>query len=237
MRIATVMYLLMPAAAMAQAAMPPSHAGRVQRFLSPMGQPFRAPEGEPYPVAAWFAAADTDHDGKLTRAEFRADALAFFKVLDTNGDGVIDAEEIDHYELDVAPEVRSEGSLGVSSGGPGGLGGGGGHHGGRHGGGAGGGGGQSGGFDDGQAALGGEGDEVKPRVERYGERPMGGGRFGLLNIPEPVVGADTDLNRRITRKEFAESADRRFALLDPDDTGELTLATLPRTPVEGRKHR
>ena len=76
-----------------------------QVFLSPSGQPFRAPQGEPYPVALWFAQADADHDGRLTRAEFNADADAWFKFLDANGDGRIDMIEVTHWEEAVAPEV------------------------------------------------------------------------------------------------------------------------------------
>jgi hypothetical protein len=74
-------------------------------FISPAGQPFRAAAGAPYPVAVWFAAANTRHDGKLNREEFRADFAAFFKLLDVNHDGVIDGQEIVRYEQDVAPDV------------------------------------------------------------------------------------------------------------------------------------
>jgi Ca2+-binding EF-hand superfamily protein len=74
-------------------------------FLSPAGEPFHADAGKPYPVSAWFAQADTDHDGKLTRDEFRADFARFFKLLDENHDGVIDGVELQRYEQQVAPEV------------------------------------------------------------------------------------------------------------------------------------
>ncbi len=74
-------------------------------FLSPAGEPFHADAGKPYPVSAWFAQADADHDGKLTRDEFRADFARFFKLLDENHDGVIDGVELQRYEQQVAPEV------------------------------------------------------------------------------------------------------------------------------------
>lgn len=88
-----------------------SDAGPVQRgplptlFISPAGKPFHAEAGAPYPVGAWFAEADANHDGKITREEFRADFAAFFKVLDVNHDGVIDGLETARYEQQVAPEV------------------------------------------------------------------------------------------------------------------------------------
>src|ERR1700739_4625367 len=62
-------------------------------FISPAGEPFRAGPGEPYPVVQWFARVDRNHDDRIDRAEFRADAEAFFKVLDKNHDGIIDAFE------------------------------------------------------------------------------------------------------------------------------------------------
>lgn len=74
-------------------------------FLSPAGEPFHADAGQPYPVSVWFAQADANHDGKLTRDEFRADFARFFKALDQNHDGVIDGVELQRYEQKVAPEV------------------------------------------------------------------------------------------------------------------------------------
>ena len=77
----------------------------VRGFISPMGEPFHATFDKPYPSAVWFAQADTDHDGKLSRAEFRADAMRFFKLLDVNGDGKISDMETIRYEHQVAPEI------------------------------------------------------------------------------------------------------------------------------------
>lgn len=82
-----------------------AHAQSYQLFVSPMGEPFRADAGKPYPSIAWFQGADANHDGVLTRDEFRADALRFFKTLDLNGDGKLSDIEINHYETQVAPEI------------------------------------------------------------------------------------------------------------------------------------
>ncbi len=76
-----------------------------QLFISPAGKPFHAAPGQPYPVAAWFAEADLNHDGRLTREEFLADAAAFFAVLDLNKDGEIDGVELSQYEEKIAPEL------------------------------------------------------------------------------------------------------------------------------------
>jgi hypothetical protein len=78
-----------------------------QLFISPMGEPFRAADSQPYPSAAWFAGADANKDGVLSLAEFRADALRFFKTLDVNGDGRLTELEIVRYEKQIAPEIVS----------------------------------------------------------------------------------------------------------------------------------
>ena len=93
-------------AASAQPAPAPAapRAVNTQLFVSPMGEPFRAPDG-PDPETTWFAQADTNHDGSISRAEFRADALRFFKLLDVNGDGKLNDMEMHRYEVEVAPEI------------------------------------------------------------------------------------------------------------------------------------
>ena len=77
----------------------------VQLFISPMGEPFRAAMDKPYPSATWFAGADTNKDGEISRSEFRADALRFFKLLDVNKDGRLTEDEIVRYEKQIAPEI------------------------------------------------------------------------------------------------------------------------------------
>ncbi len=211
MRTLTLFVLLASVPALAQ--LPPS--GRQQVFLSPMGQPFRSPEGAPYPVATWFAQADSNHDGKLSRREFEDDALAFFKMLDANHDGVIDGGEIATYENEIAPEVHAGGfgAPGAVARGdgptptdplPGG----------------------------GTGGHGGSSAGVAHRARSNNNLPIGGGRYGLINIPEPVVSADVELNRRITVKEWLAAADRRYAVLDPGDSDALVLDKLPQTPVQ-----
>ncbi len=78
---------------------------RAQLFISPAGKPFRAVPGRPYPVADWFAEADKDRDGVLTRDELRVDAQAWFVVLDANADGQIDMPEVTRWEEDLVPEI------------------------------------------------------------------------------------------------------------------------------------
>lgn len=81
-------------------------APRAQLYIAAMGEPFRAPAGAPDPMAGWFAQADGDHDGRVTRGEFLADADRFFARLDRNHDGEIDPPEVTAYERDIAPEIR-----------------------------------------------------------------------------------------------------------------------------------
>lgn len=189
----------------------PGGPGGMNVFISPSGQPFRAPPGAPYPSAVWFAAADADHDGKLTLAEFRADAVAFFDSLDKNKDGVVDGFENQDYEHSVpemAPRVRSlmpgEGmdmSLGRRDG-----------RGGR-------------------MDRGGGGGRQRSGRGAVGGRE-GAAMFSYFFDPQPVSAADSDFSSKITLKEWEILAGRRFAMLDTTNVGYLALATLPKTPVQ-----
>ncbi|MBI1685409.1 EF-hand domain-containing protein [Caulobacter hibisci] len=178
--------------------------GGKQVFISPAGEPFRAEGGQPYPVAAWFAGADADHDGALTKAEFVADSLRFFDRLDTDKSGVLDGFEVSTYERTIAPEIvqasampqqAMEAPSGGEDGGPG-------------------------------------GDGPRRRPNGLGNMLLGATPFALLAEPQPVMGADADFNRRVTRDEEAKAAASRFKLLDKDGDGRLTLAELPKTAMQ-----
>ena len=68
---------------------------------------------------------------------------------------------------------------------------------------------------------------------------QGAARYGLLNLPEPVAGADADFDRFVTLDEVRSAALYRFRLLDSDRSGRLTLQNLepliPSRPKEGRR--
>lgn len=172
-------------------------------YIAPMGEPFRT-DGTTDPEVKWFAQADSDHDGRLTSPELAADAARFFATLDTNRDGEIDPQEVIVYEHDVAPEIRLY-------------------------------------------QLDKELDRAERRPRTGAERkaakraardrydydvPYGAGRFASLNIPEPVVSADLDINRGVSRAEFATVAAQRFQTLDAANSGFLTAAGLPRSPAQ-----
>jgi Ca2+-binding EF-hand superfamily protein len=216
--------LLAAAAAQAAPATQPAapqgaFAGRPRRFfVSPMGEPFRSRDRGDDTLADWFNQADANHDGYLTVTEFTKDAERFFAALDLNHDGEIDPEEITHYEEVVAPEIRSgpnytmelagtseEGDRGEGREGRRGGGGGGGYGGGGHGGGGG-----------GHRFHAGSGDDTH----------QGAGRYGLLDLPEPVVSADADFNRGVSLNEFRQAAVQRFVALDLDNHGRLSLPEL-----------
>jgi len=100
---APALALFMLALPLAGEAAPPPAPNPV--FISPSGEPVRPTPQAPDAFEAWFARLDARHDGKVDRAEFRADAEQFFKRLDASGDGVIDGFEIAAYEKTVAPEL------------------------------------------------------------------------------------------------------------------------------------
>ncbi|HYI40759.1 MAG TPA: EF-hand domain-containing protein [Allosphingosinicella sp.] len=70
----------------------------------------------------------------------------------------------------------------------------------------------------------------RKRILVYEKGLDGAGRFSFLNIPHPVMAADYDMNRGVSKTEFAQAASERFALLDKDRDGRLTRAELPPLP-------
>ncbi|MBC7166971.1 MAG: hypothetical protein H5U23_06415, partial [Phenylobacterium sp.] len=145
-----------------------------------------------------------DGDTLLTEAEFRLDAERFFAVLDADDNGTIDGFENQAYERDLVPEItRLAGPVGDRPP-PGGRG--------------------------PRVGEGGLRGLLGKGPEGGGERRDGAARYGLLNIPQPVRGADADLSGRVSLEEWRAAASRRFSLLDTDGDGVLTLDTLPSAP-------
>ena len=177
-------------------------------FISPMGEPFRARSETDDTLARWFGQADRNADGLLTADEMTADATRFFAKLDTNHDREIDPDEIAHYEWEVAPDIQVMSPRRRAQGDP--------HP--RN------------------KQVGSEGRRDGERSRRaakieadqlgIGGALQGAARYGLLNIPEPVAAADTDLNRGVTLEEFTRTAASRFQLLDTAQQRSLTLPQL-----------
>ena len=201
-------------------------------FVSPMGEPFR---GGDLPEQRWFAGADTNHDGRLSRAEFVADAMRFFALLDVDHDRRIGAAEIDRYERDILPEVNDGSYAGGGDWSPSASGAGGSRN--RGGGRMGGGGhrrsGESGGSSREGAGRGSNGADGG-----YMFHASGAGRFGYLATPEPVTAADADLDHVVSAQEFMASAGRRFDILDSNGDGMIDPRELPKLRRAGAgRHR
>lgn len=174
-------------------------------FISPAGQPFTALKGEPFPIVLWFKGADKNADGKLDKAEHRADAEAFFAQLDRNKDGVISPPEVTIYERYFVPEILRIGALGgglirVQLG------------------------------PDPIVPETANPEAITPR-QRLNTN-QGAVFFSLFREPEPVRAADRNLDYVVTLKEFGEHADRHFLVLDADGDGFVSLADLPQTQAE-----
>lgn len=216
-----LIHLLFAVPAFATSAAPEAgpSSGLTQLFIAPSGEPFRAGPGEPYPIAAWFAAADTSRDGKLTEGEFVISATKFFDSLDLDHDQHLRSEEIKRYENDIAPEVRSGDYSAIDWGAGGGS-----SKAAR------------------RPALGlmqVQTDDLQAHVPEiwYGRKNAGAGsggsRYGIIAIPEPITGMDTDLNGVVSRQEMLAASQRRFRLLDTDEKNYLLLRELPETYEQG----
>ena len=204
-------------------------------FISPCGRPFRAKPGQPYPVANWFRMADADVDGKLDRAEFIEDTLAFFKHLDRNGDGVIGPDEVAFYEQRIAPEVLGmrvdiRGGVAVArpvletvQGMPGGP--------------ASGGMGGTGGDNEGESRLEPPDPDDFPHPRPYDASGAGASPYSFFDEPEPVTAADSHFRGVISKADFRALAEIHFSTLDSAGLGYLTLEGLPKTPVQRRLER
>lgn len=197
----------------AQPVPPPAYSSRRagKLFISPMGEPFRPAGRDDDTLADWFRQANRSHDGKLTIEEMIKDAERFFAVLDLNHDGEIDPDEIAHYEKVIAPEVQTGEHFDVGSddsnlssdsvsGERGSRGG----HGGRRRGGD-------------------SGGDKRFFRSLDSDQHQGAGRYGLLDLPEPVVAADANFDRAVSLTEFRAAAQQRFLALDIDHKGYLTL--------------
>ena len=179
-------------------------------FISPMGEPFRPRPTNEAPISRWFGQADRNQDGTITADEMQADADRFFAKLDANGDGQVDPDEIRIYEYEIAPEVQVNSTWNR----PRGV----------------------------AAPEPKRGDGERRRKDQHDgylvDGLQGAARYALLNIPQPVAGADADFNRLITLAEFRQDASYRYKRLEEQGAGRLMLAELEaRLPTrpEGRR--
>jgi hypothetical protein len=180
-------------------------------FVSPAGEPFRGEDG----LRDWFTHADANGDGTLGWVEFEADFTRYFAVLDADRDGEIAPAEVEAYETRILPEMANRGGMGRPRSG---YDDGGGHAEMSSGRGSGfGGGGRPGGPSPGAMAM-----------------MAGAARYGLIPISHPIMNADEDFNRGVTRGEWAHAAAQRFAMLDAAHNGRLTLDGLIARRMQGR---
>lgn len=195
-------------------------------FIAPTGKVFRAKEGLPYPVVDWFKQADANHDGKIDKVEFLADAAAFFKVIDRNEDGYITPIEVAFYEQRIAPEilgyrveVGSDGAMRPlrsallwktqSTGGV-----------------------------DRPSSIDPAGennpDSAPHGPQKLDESGAGAAPFSFFDEPEPVMAADLSFRGVVSKADYMKLAAIHFGTLDHKGLGYLALADLPETPMQKR---
>lgn len=157
-------------------------------------------------MADWFRKADTDADGRLTRAEFIADGERYFQLQDSSRNGQLEASEIDAWEAailaPITPRPGQRNAQQLPEGKPT------------------------------EARPIQMPPNAAPRSNRRPdpERPRGAGLYGIINIRHPLKAADQDMNARVTADEWQRILASRFALLDKAGLGYLTLDALPPTP-------
>ncbi|WP_157138699.1 hypothetical protein [Asticcacaulis biprosthecium] len=171
-------------------------------FFSPAGQPFRAKGSEAYPKATWFAQADGDKDGKISHDEFLVDSMAFFIMLDQNKDNVVNSPENTRYETQIAPEIT----------------------------------------------------RVDPRIRqpkvfarapdptvdiennpaqnRYVKSVQGASQYSLIDEPQPIRAADSNLDFKVSDVEWVAASEQRFGILDANADGGIALEELTKTPAQ-----
>lgn len=89
--VAILLTLAVPAAHAAKSAKKP--AGSKARPQAAQQAPAQKAPAQQATAADTFAAMDTNHDGKITRDEWKGNAIGF-AMLDRNGDGVLSGDEL-----------------------------------------------------------------------------------------------------------------------------------------------
>lgn len=197
---------------------PPVASANLQVFIAPCGRPYRVAKGEAYPVALWFAEADTNRDSRLTELELRADALRFFAELDRNKSNLLEPDEQLRYSNEVAPEVLS---ADFSLNGAPAL------------------------FWNVQQNSGsvwrgpktGQGTAPTRRLGSYAASINGAARFMLIPRVNPVASTNVEMRIDIRPNDLAAQASRDFETLDRSRKGFLLFADLPPTIVQQRAQR
>ena len=168
-----------------------------------MGEAFRTNDSGEEPFDQWFALADADGDGSISRLEFRTDAETFFATLDNSGDKVIDADEMAAYERDTPGRTRAAGGGAATpssdrpkpkSSTP---------------------------VPKGHVAI-----VTSGNVPSATRIHPGDTRINFAEVPQPVAMADLNLDRRVTLDEFLKTAGKRFTNYDVDKDGRLTRKEL-----------
>ena len=174
-------------------------------FITPMGEPFRSSDPAVRPIQVWFNEKDTDKDGKLSMSEYLTDAMAFFALLDRNGDGVLTSLESTTYWERNAPELLTDWSStttfeGVRS---------------------------SGGSSSDEDAQRDQQRQIRRYQQEQDRRLRGAALYGMINVLEPIMSCDTNFDRRVTRDEFQACATQRFAQIDTNHDGFFELSEAP----------
>ena len=71
-----------------------------------------------------------------------------------------------------------------------------------------------------------------PTAGRYQKQIVGASQYSLIDEPQPVRAADSNLDFRVKIDEWQTASNQRFTILDRNGDGFITMDELPKTPAQ-----
>ncbi|HTM80751.1 hypothetical protein [Asticcacaulis sp.] len=76
------------------------------------------------------------------------------------------------------------------------------------------------------------GGDTDPTGGRYQKQIVGASQYGVIDEPQPIRAADSNLDFRVKIDEWINASNQRFTILDRNEDGFITMDELPKTPAQ-----
>jgi hypothetical protein len=76
------------------------------------------------------------------------------------------------------------------------------------------------------------GQNADPTAGRYQKQIVGASQYGMIDEPQPVRAADSNLDFRVKIDEWIKASNQRFTILDRNEDGFITPDELLKTPAQ-----